>query len=130
VAAKDPERNALIVVQDPAHPWLMSQGFEVEEVRWLAQSPPAVLECAVKTRYRQPDLACRLRPDGDVVHVTLKQAANAVTPGQYAVFYAGEECLGGGVIARCHTRRGHRPSGAPPRPLPDPVILRRRADRL
>jgi tRNA-specific 2-thiouridylase len=101
VAAKDQDRNALIVVQDPAHPWLMSHGFEVEEVRWLAHSAPTLLDCTVKTRYRQPDLDCRLRPDGEVVHVTLAQAASAVTPGQYAVFYAGEECLGGGVIARC-----------------------------
>ena len=64
------------------------------------------IECAVKTRYRQSDLACTVRPSahddaGDATwRVTLSEPARAVTPGQYAVFYSGERCLGGGVIAR------------------------------
>jgi tRNA-specific 2-thiouridylase len=55
----------------------------------------------VKTRYRQRDLPCRLdaSPDGRW-RVTLREPARAVTPGQYAVFYDGDRCLGGGVIAR------------------------------
>src|SRR5450631_1349279 len=58
VAAKDAARNALIVVQDQGHPLLMSDGFEVEAMRWLsAETPPDI---AVKTRYRQADLPCRL----------------------------------------------------------------------
>ena len=59
VAAKDAARNALIVVQDQGHPLLMSDGFEVEEMRWLEHARLAV-ECAVKTRYRQADLPCRV----------------------------------------------------------------------
>jgi tRNA-specific 2-thiouridylase len=54
----------------------------------------------VKTRYRQPDQACTvsLRVDGGCV-VTMPAAQRAVTPGQSAVFYAGDVCLGGAVIA-------------------------------
>jgi len=101
VADKDIRRNALIVVQDHDHPLLMSDGFEVEEVRWLdereAEAP--TIECAVKTRYRQPDIACRVHRDGGGrVQVSLQVPARAVTPGQYAVFYRGDACLGGGVI--------------------------------
>ena len=59
VAAKDAARNALIVVQDQGHPLLMSDGFEVEEMRWLEPPRPRI-ECAVKTRYRQADLPCRV----------------------------------------------------------------------
>jgi tRNA-specific 2-thiouridylase len=102
VAAKDVEHNALIVVQSPEHPLLMSDAFDVEQLHWLDASPPhAGFECAVKTRYRQGDLPCTLRaaPD-DGLQVLLAEPARAVTPGQYAVFYSGERCLGGGVIAR------------------------------
>jgi tRNA-specific 2-thiouridylase len=58
------------------------------------------LECAVKTRYRQNDLACVVRANGDECwRVALNRAARSVTPGQYAVFYQGGRCLGGGIIA-------------------------------
>jgi tRNA-specific 2-thiouridylase len=115
VAAKDSDRNALIVVQDHDHPLLMSDSFIVEDMHWLVAPdgmppdgmppdglPPdgAELECAVKTRYRQSDLPCRMRPErAGRWHVTLSRPARAVTPGQYAVFYADDLCLGGGVIA-------------------------------
>ena len=103
VADKVPERNALIVVQDPDHPLLTSSRFEVEQVHWLdsAIEHAAFGECAVKTRYRQSDLPCTLtRLDASRWQVDLRHGARAVTPGQYAVFYRGDRCLGGGIIAR------------------------------
>ena len=98
VAEKHLHRNALIVVQDPLHPLLMSERFSVGSLAWLAEPPADGVACAVKTRYRQRDLACRIehRDGGLLVH--LEHPARAVTPGQYAVFYDGERCLGGGVI--------------------------------
>jgi tRNA-specific 2-thiouridylase len=117
VAAKQPDRNALIVVQDQEHPLLLSDAFDVEDVHWLAEtqtsSPAAAapgsarldFECAVKTRYRQNDLPCRVSVDENTAHVVLGTAARAVTPGQYAVFYQGDACLGGGVIARRYNSR-------------------------
>jgi tRNA-specific 2-thiouridylase len=104
VAEKRPERNALVVVQDTDHPLLLSDTFDVEEAHWLGPVPTGEgrgdFRCAVKTRYRQSDLPCRVHAAANGLQVTLDTAARAVTPGQYAVFYDGEVCLGGGVIAR------------------------------
>ncbi|MFI4890763.1 MAG: tRNA 2-thiouridine(34) synthase MnmA [Steroidobacterales bacterium] len=106
VADKDSARNALIVVQDPDHPRLLSPGFDVTDLNWLAEAPAGGARCQVKTRYRQRDLPCRVYPDStQACRVELEQPARAVTPGQYAVFYAGEQCLGGGVIARRYPMR-------------------------
>jgi tRNA-specific 2-thiouridylase len=109
VAHKDTERNALIVVQDQDHPLLLSDAFEVQQMHWLNSDAAAgrPIECAVKTRYRQSDLRCTvgLSAAHDASadpqwRVTLSEPARAVTPGQYAVFYSGARCLGGGVIAQ------------------------------
>jgi tRNA-specific 2-thiouridylase len=120
VADKNTARNALIVVQDQDHPLLQSDAFDVEQMCWLSPSeiPDRPFECTVKTRYRQADLECRAyrarrtnhaehaehADDADrgdqEWHVRLNVRARAVTPGQYAVFYDGDRCLGGGVISR------------------------------
>jgi tRNA-specific 2-thiouridylase len=114
VADKNTQRNALIVVQDQDHPLLASDAFDVEQMHWLNGSGAAAepIECAVKTRYRQSDLTCTVRASGAqqlaadrTWRVTLSEPARAVTPGQYAVFYRGARCLGGGVIARAFNSR-------------------------
>jgi tRNA-specific 2-thiouridylase len=55
---------------------------------------------AAKTRYRQSDSACAIAPgDHGVFELRFVQPQWAVTPGQSAVLYDGEVCLGGGMIA-------------------------------
>jgi tRNA-specific 2-thiouridylase len=113
VAGKDTLRNALIVVQNQDHPLLASDAFDVEQMHWLNGADAATqrIECAVKTRYRQSDLTCTVHASGahgaadQSWRVTLGEPARAVTPGQYAVFYRGARCLGGGVIARAFNSR-------------------------
>jgi tRNA-specific 2-thiouridylase len=57
---------------------------------------------AAKTRYRQSDAACTvLSADAQHCELIFAQAQWAVTPGQSAVLYQGEVCLGGGVIEGC-----------------------------
>ena len=108
VADKDNGRNALIVVQDQDHPLLLSDAFDVEQMHWLNSGDVTghPVECMVKTRYRQSDLRCTLQSAAHDLtadpywRVSLSKPARAVTPGQYAVFYSGARCLGGGVIAK------------------------------
>jgi len=101
VASKNLDRNVLVVTQQPDDPRLMCREFETEPAHWIAGTPPArTFRCTVKARYRQADQDCTvtLRPDGGL-RVTTDLEQRAVTPGQSAVLYDGEVCLGGAVIA-------------------------------
>jgi tRNA-specific 2-thiouridylase len=51
------------------------------------------------TRYRQPLQPCTINEMDGRIEVRFEQPQRAVAPGQSVVFYAGDECLGGGVIA-------------------------------
>ena len=100
VARKDMLTNTLWVVQGHDHPWLQSHTLQAQDVSWTSGCTPVETDIAAKTRYRQSDAACQ------VEHATLQgfalrfeQAQWAVTPGQSAVLYDGDICLGGGVIA-------------------------------
>ncbi|HEX2666952.1 MAG TPA: tRNA 2-thiouridine(34) synthase MnmA [Gammaproteobacteria bacterium] len=112
VAGKDMARNRLLVVQGHDHPLLLSDGLTAGRLHWIAGAAPALpLHCAAKTRYRQVDQPCTLVRIADGrARVEFEQPQRAVTPGQYAVFYAGDECLGGGVIE------------APPQPADAPHV--------
>ena len=100
VARKDMATNTLWVVQGHDHPWLQSSQLQAQDASWIAGHAPAPGQLAAKTRYRQADAACTLLPASGA-NFALDFAAPqwAVTPGQSAVLYNGEVCLGGGVIA-------------------------------
>ena len=99
VAGKDLARNALIVVQGRDHPALHCAGLKTGAVHWIGGQPPAqAFECTVKLRYRQPDVNCSVELPGDIAAVRFGEPQSGAVPGQYAVFYRDQECLGGGVI--------------------------------
>jgi tRNA-specific 2-thiouridylase len=99
VARKDLERNVLVVVQGHEHPALQSRSLLADGVSWVAGTAPRSGAFAAKTRYRQADAACVLRLDVTGFVLDFDAPQWAVTPGQSAVLYDGEVCLGGGVIA-------------------------------
>jgi len=119
VARKELASNTLWVVQGHDHPWLLSQRLRAEDASWVAGHAPAGpaegQRLGAKTRYRQADAACTLQAEGEgAFTLGFEEPQWAATPGQSAVLYDGEVCLGGGVIFStqevCATRL--RPCGA------------------
>ncbi|MES2090543.1 MAG: tRNA 2-thiouridine(34) synthase MnmA, partial [Pseudomonadota bacterium] len=99
VARKDMAENTLYIVQGHDHPWLQSHTLTADDLSWVAGEAPPLGPCAAKTRYRQADAPCTVESaDAHQVRLSFAQAQWAVTPGQSAVLYAGDVCLGGGVI--------------------------------
>jgi tRNA-specific 2-thiouridylase len=99
VARKEPARNTLRVVQGHDHPWLLSRALGATDASWVAGAPPQPGRYAAKTRYRQADAAGALQlPSSSALVLAFDEPQWAVTPGQSAVLYDGDVCLGGGVI--------------------------------
>ena len=99
VARKDIANNTLYVVQGHDHPWLLSPTLAADQASWIAGVAPDLDNLMAKTRYRQADVPAHFAADGNAqfnLHFT--DAQWAVTPGQSAVLYQGEVCLGGGII--------------------------------
>jgi tRNA-specific 2-thiouridylase len=100
VARKDMASNTLWVVQGHDHAWLQSCTLEAGQVHWIGGRPPQAGDrLGAKTRYRQTDAPCTVKAWGDErFTLAFEQPQWAITPGQSAVLYDGEVCLGGGVI--------------------------------
>jgi tRNA-specific 2-thiouridylase len=100
VAAKDVAANSITVVRGHDHPMLTAAGLRARDAHWIAGAPPGEMrQFGAKTRYRQADAACRIhRVDDDAFTVGFDVPQWSVTPGQSAVLYDGEVCLGGGFI--------------------------------
>ena len=100
VARKDLQTNTLWVVQGHDHPWLLSRSLSALDASWVAGiSPQASATLSAKTRYRQEDATTQLHNENAAgFTLNFPDPQWAVTPGQSAVLYDGEVCLGGGVI--------------------------------
>ena len=118
VAAKDFRTNTLVVAEGPYDEKLFSSEIAVSDVHWISAVPLKFpLRCETRIRYRQPLQSCKIaRIDADLnadkrrlnprestlqsarIRVIFNENQRAATPGQSAVFYRGEEMLGGGIM--------------------------------
>jgi tRNA-specific 2-thiouridylase len=94
-----PETRSVVVGEEEA---LLGRRLVARDVNWLSAPEPAAPRRAdVRIRYRHAEAPATLRPLGaGRVEVTFDEPQRAITPGQAAVFYEGEVCLGGGWIER------------------------------
>ena len=100
VARKDVTANTLYVVQGHDHPWLLSSALTADQMSWVAGTAPSLTHVSAKTRYRQSDMPCEFaNVNTEHFQLAFTQPQWAVTPGQSAVLYDGDVCLGGGIIA-------------------------------
>ncbi|WP_286267236.1 tRNA 2-thiouridine(34) synthase MnmA [Thalassotalea atypica] len=105
VVEKDLKRNVLIVGQGHNHPRLFSKGLIANQLHWVKRDEiTESFTCTVKTRYRQDDVECTVKPlidsanDDPTFEIMFDEPQSSVTPGQSVVFYQDDVCLGGGII--------------------------------
>ncbi len=100
IVDKDLNSNVLYVVQGDNHSLLYSKGIIATKLHWISgKAPEPTFRCMVKLRYRQPDhgVTVHLR-ENNTCEVVFDEPERAVTPGQFAVFYDGDICIGAGTI--------------------------------
>lgn len=97
VCGKDVEKNILYVAFGEDNKYLMSDSCLLEDVNWISTTHPTF--CSAKFRYRGEDYNVSVEYlENNEIKVLYKEQVKSVTPGQFCVFYLGEECLGSGII--------------------------------
>lgn len=106
VVGKDVHQNRLYVAQGEENEYLLSDRAIITRVNWMdSEIPETPLHVGCKFRYRQKDQGVVLKFIGsDRIELIFDQPYKAVTPGQAAVFYSDNRCLGGGIIDEIYYR--------------------------
>jgi tRNA-specific 2-thiouridylase len=101
VYEKSIERNEVFVCQGEFNDLLMSNGLLMEEMKWINEVViPKKLDCEVQVRHRGKPVKCTAHFLDNGVKILFSKKIRAIAPGQSAVLYKNNECLGGGIIAK------------------------------
>lgn len=101
VVATDTEANIVYVTANLSCPALWTQNLTLEDCHWVAGELPAEGDYLVRTRHTGALCSAHCEPgEGGTCRVTYPEPVRTVAPGQSAVIYDGEVCLGGGIISR------------------------------
>ncbi len=101
VATKNLDKNQLVIVPDREHPRLYTRAAFIHDVNWCVADPSEgeVAEVEVAIRYRQAPVKAQLLRLDKGFSLTFAEPVWALAPGQSAVLYRGNECLGGGFLS-------------------------------
>lgn len=100
VVGKDLKKNLLYVAQGDKNPALFSTSLIGESAKWILEKEPQMpFKCTAKFRYRQKDVPVTVdKTDNGEIRIKFDNPVKAITPGQVAVIYKDEACLGSCII--------------------------------
>lgn len=100
VVKKDTEKNIIYIGHQAARVENASDHFLVRDLNWFNEKPEDGMELSVKLRHGPKEYNAKVQwQDEQTLEIFLQNETDpGVAPGQYAVFYHGDYCLGGGVI--------------------------------
>lgn len=99
VVGKDMKKNEIYVTTDLQDQRLWSKDIKMTSVNWINGAPKQTQKLMVRTRHRAKLIPVKiLNKSSNFWMAELEEELRALTPGQSAVFYSGEECLGGGIV--------------------------------
>ena len=99
VVGKNMAKNEIYVTTDLHDTRLWSKQIKFSSAHWINSKPNKTQKLAVRTRHRAELLKVKTLNKSSIFwRANLEEDVKALTPGQSAVFYNGEECLGGGIV--------------------------------
>lgn len=102
VTGKDMAQNIVYVTTDLQDAGLWQRQLQLADVHWINSQPSdaEMTGLQVRTRYRAPLVAVTglQQQAGSIWQMQLGEEVRAITPGQSAVIYHGDRCLGGGIV--------------------------------
>lgn len=99
VVKKDTEKNVIYIGHQEVKAAQATDRIRVTNLNWFNEKPEDGMELSVKLRHGPKEYQCTVQwQDESTLEAFLTEKDPGVAPGQYAVFYHGDYCLGGGVI--------------------------------
>jgi tRNA-specific 2-thiouridylase len=98
VVGKDMAKNEVYVTTQLDDKRLWYKDLRITDLHWINQAPEAGKTYQVRVRYRAALVDCMVEVQGKTAQVHLYEEVRAITPGQSAVLYDGDHCLGGGIV--------------------------------
>ncbi len=100
VVKKDLSINGLYVSQQSDHPALLSKTVFVDNFHWINEAPELPMTGTARIRHRQAEQPCLVSRENAQIKIDFDHPQRAATPGQFAVLYNGNVCLGGGAMSK------------------------------